>query len=128
MANTEKRIPKRVKFERLLAIEAVKNDSELTEFIRHEIELLTKKNASSATGEKKPTKTQKENDALKAKILEEMGEGTLYTITNMLNTFECLKGLTHQKVNSLIKQMYFTTNPTIERIEDKRSVYFKKIV
>lgn len=124
--NTNKRIPKRVKFEKLLEIEAVKSNPELVEFITHEIELLTKKNVSSSS-EKKPTKTQKENDLLKSKILEEMTEGTLYTITNMLNTFECLKGLTHQKVNSIVKQMYFTTKPTIERIEDKRSVYFKKL-
>lgn len=56
---------KREMFTAMLAIPAIADNAEMTEFINHEIELLVKK----ASKERKATKTQIENEAFKAAIL-----------------------------------------------------------
>ena len=63
-----KKMTKRDYFNALLALEAVKADSALVDFINHELELLAKKNAS----EKKLTPTQKENLNIQEAILSHM--------------------------------------------------------
>ena len=56
---------KREMFTAMLAIPAIADNAEMTEFINHEIELLVKKSSA----ERKPTKVQIENEAFKAAIL-----------------------------------------------------------
>lgn len=56
---------KREMFTAMLAIPAIADNAEMTEFINHEIELLVKKSSA----ERKPTKTQVENEAFKTAIL-----------------------------------------------------------
>ena len=56
---------KREMFTAMLAIPAIADNAEMTEFINHEIELLVKKSSA----ERKPTKTQIENEAFKTAIL-----------------------------------------------------------
>lgn len=56
---------KREMFTAMLAIPAIADNAEMTEFINHEIELLVKKSSA----ERKLTKTQIENEAFKAAIL-----------------------------------------------------------
>lgn len=91
------------------------------EFINHELELLAKKNSS----EKKPTATQKENVDLKNQILENMESEKLYTITDMMKQFDCLSGLSNQRVSALVRQL--KEDNLVERIEEKRKAFFKKI-
>lgn len=123
MANTTTtttKVTKRMRFEALLAMESVKSDPEMVEFLEHQIELLSKKNGSSSS-----TKLQKENADLKDSILEAMEPNVLYTITDMIKTFDFLAEMTNQKVSALVRQL--VNENLVERIEDKKKTYFKLI-
>ena len=123
MTNTTKKLTKRDHFNALLAIPEVKANTALVDFIEHELELLAKKNAS----DKKPTAQQIANDAIKDAIVEGMKPNRLYTITELIKEIPACADLTNQRVNALLKQMYSATEPTIERIEDKRKAYFRVV-
>ena len=122
-----KKMTKREKFEMLAKIPAVAENDMLMEFISHELELLAKKNAS-ATGERKLTETQKVNETIKDAILEGMVENRLYTITELIKEVPACAGLTNQKVSAIVRQMYDSSNPTVEKVVDKRKSYFRKVV
>ena len=122
-----KKMTKREKFEMLTKIPAVAENDMLMEFISHELELLAKKNAS-ATGERKLTETQKVNETIKDAILEGMVENRLYTITELIKEVPACAGLTNQKVSAIVRQMYDSANPTVEKVVDKRKSYFRKVV
>ena len=122
MTNTKK-LTKRDHFNALLAIADVAQNQTLVDFINHELELLAKKNSS----EKKPTAVQIANEGIKADILEGMEANKLYTITELIKEIPACNDLTNQRVSSLVRQMYDCENPTIERIEEKRKAYFRKI-
>ena len=122
MTNTKK-LTKRDHFNALLAIADVAQNQTLVDFINHELELLAKKNSS----EKKPTAVQIANEGIKADILEGMEANRLYTITELIKEIPACNDLTNQRVSSLVRQMYDCENPTIERIEEKRKAYFRKI-
>ena len=122
MTNTKK-LTKRDHFNALLAIADVAQNQILVDFINHELELLAKKNSS----EKKPTAVQIANEGIKADILEGMEANRLYTITELIKEIPACNDLTNQRVSSLVRQMYDCENPTIERIEEKRKAYFRKI-
>lgn len=117
---TNKKITKRDRFTELLTLAEVKANPELVSFIEHEIELLAKKNSA----DKKPTAQQTANEAIKADILATMEEGKLYTITELMKIVPSCADLTNQRVSALVRQML---SVSIERIEDKRKAYFKKI-
>ena len=57
-------------------------------------------------------------------ILAEMEEGKLYTITDMIKALPSCADLTNQKVSALIKPLI---GVSIERVEEKRKAYFKRI-
>lgn len=115
-----KKLTKKDHFTTLLSLEDVKANPVLVEFIKHELELLAKKNSA----DKKPTAQQTANEAIKADILATMEEGKLYTITELMKVVPSCADLTNQRVSALVRQML---NISIERIEDKRKAYFKKI-
>lgn len=115
-----KKLTKRDHFTKLLTLEEVKANPALVAFIEHEIELLAKKNGS----DKKPTAQQTANEGIKADILATMEEGKLYTITELMKVVPSCADLTNQRVSALVRQML---NISIERIEDKRKAYFRKI-
>lgn len=118
MANTTKKITKKEFFATLLT--KYPFTTEEKEFINHEIELLENKS------NRKPTAEQKANEKTKAEILECMKPTQLYSITEMIKEFPCCQQLTNQKVNALIKQLLEAK--LVERIEDKRKAYFRKVV
>ena len=118
MAN--KKTTKKDNFKTLLTLTEVKANADLVKFIEHEIELLEKKN----NADKKPTAQQTANEAIKADILATMEEGKLYTITELMKIVPSCADLTNQRVSALVRQMLGTS---IERVEDKRKAYFKKI-
>lgn len=119
---SEKKLTKREKFEMLLKVDGVKGNKMLVEFVEHELELLAKKNAS---GEGKMTATQKENQAIKEEILENLRANAdrIFTITEMLKEFECCKTYTNQKISALMKQL--VASEQVKKIEDKRKSYFQ---
>ena len=87
-------------------------------FVKHELELLAKKNAS----DKKPTAQQTANEGIKTAILEGMTSGRFYTVTEIQK--EILKGeeLSNQKVSALIRQL--KDAGLVVKTEDKRKSYF----
>ena len=118
---TTKKITKRDRFNALLSIPAVKADPGLVEFINHELELLAKKNST----EKKPTAVQVANEGIKSAIYEGMQENRLYTVTELIKEIPACSDLTNQRVSALLRQMM---PEQVERVEDKRKAYFRKVV
>ena len=88
------------------------------EFIAHEIELLSKKNS----GEKKLTPQQTANEGIKTAILDNMVEGKMYTITEIIKSVPECADLTNQRVSALVRQL--KDEGKVARIEDKRKAYF----
>lgn len=120
MANSNK-LTKAQKFGMLKAIPAVAENSVLVEFIDHELELLAKKNSS----EKKPTANQVVNEGIKGAILNGMESGKLYTITDLIKSIPECADLTNQRVSAIVRQL--KDEGSVERIEEKRKAYFKKV-
>lgn len=121
---TSKRITKATRYAQLLAIPAVAENTDLVDFINHEVELLERKNASPS-GEKKMTATQKANVGLKEAILANMEEGKRYTVGDMIKTFPELEGLSTSKVSAIVRQMLADVGTgELVRVEDKRKAYF----
>ena len=117
MANTKK-LTKRDHYNALLALEEVKANPKLVEFIEHELELLDRKNST----EKKPTAQQTANDGIKTAILDNMVEGEKYTITDIIKTVPECADLTNQRVSALMRQL--KEAELVVRTEDKRKAYF----
>ena len=116
MAN--KKMTKRDYYNSLLKIEAVKSDSNLVDFINHEIELLNKKNSA----DKKPTAQQMANEGIRKEILDNMVEGKQYTITDIIKEIPACADLTNQRVSALMQQLI--EDKMVVRTEDKRKAYF----
>ena len=119
MTNTKK-MTKKDYFAMLKAIPEVAKNPALVEFIDHEVELLEKKNSA----DRKPTPQQVANQTLQAAIYEGMERGKLYTITDLIKTIPACADMTNQRVSAVVRQMIGTQ---IERVEEKRKAYFKRI-
>ena len=89
-------------------------------FIKHELELLAKKNSA----EKKPTAVQVANEGLKKAILDFMVEGQKYTITDLMKSVPELADLSNQRVSALVRQL--KDSVLVIRTEEKRKAYFHK--
>jgi hypothetical protein len=89
-------------------------------FIKHELELLAKKNSA----EKKPTAVQVANEGLKSAILDFMVEGQKYTITDLMKSVPELADLSNQRVSALVRQL--KDSGSVIRTEEKRKAYFEK--
>lgn len=118
---TNKKITKRDRFESLLKLSQVQADPGMVEFINHELELLAKKNSA----EKKPTAVQVANEGIKNALYDAMQENRLYTVTELIKEVPACADLTNQKVSNLLRQMI---PERIERVEEKRKAYFRKVV
>lgn len=126
---TTTKLTKAQKFDMLLAIEEVKSNPILVEFINHEKELIAKKNAA----DRKPTKNQVANSNLAKDILEAMEENTFYTVSDILKTLND-STLSQSKISAVMRGMLTVTkdgtvnpNGVIERIEEKGRAYFRKV-
>lgn len=123
--NIEKvvKVTKRERFAELLAIPEVANNQDLVDFINHEVDLLTRKNAS---GEKKLTANQLENENLKTIIVNSLSAETGMTITEMIKTIPELAEFTNQKVSALTTAL--VKDGKVERRVEKRVTKFYKVV
>lgn len=74
------------------------------------------------SADKKPTKTQKENEALKAEILNFLADGEKRTITEIIEGVTALHGVSNQKATALVVQL--KKEGKISREEIKRKAYF----
>ena len=89
------------------------------DFLIHERELLERKSSNSGQ-----TKTQKENEILKEKIVETLKELNKFsTITEIQENNTELADLSNQKISALLKQLVDTD--VIEKVIDKKKAYFK---
>ena len=114
------KMTKMQKFEMLANLAEVQANPVHAEFIEHEMELLVKKNSS----EKKPTAQQKANASLCDVIVSNMEVGKLYTVTDLQKTIPECAELTNQRISALLRGMF---GSRIERVEEKRKAYFRKI-
>lgn len=89
------------------------------DFLIHERELLERKSSNSGQ-----TKTQKENEILKEKIVETLKELNKFsTITEIQEKNTELADLSNQKISALLKQLVDTN--VIEKVIEKKKAYFK---
>ena len=89
------------------------------DFLIHERELLERKSSNSGQ-----TKTQKENEILKEKIVETLKELNKFsTITEIQTANTELADLSNQKISALLKQLVDTD--VIEKVIEKKKAYFK---
>lgn len=120
MTNTSRKPTKRDHFNALLSIPAVAENSDLVEFINHEIELLDKKN----TAERKPTPKQVENEGFKSDILAWMEQGQSYSVADIVKGVPSVvaSGISANRVTALLTQM--RESGVIVRTEDKRKAFY----
>ena len=118
MANTKK-MTKRDYFNAILSKYPL-TDAE-KDFVKHELELLEKKNSA----EKKPTAQQTANEGIKSAIVEGMESGKKYTITDLIKSIPTCSDLTNQRVSNLVRQL--VTEGKVVRTEEKRKAYFSKV-
>lgn len=89
------------------------------DFLIHERELLERKSSNSGQ-----TKTQKENEILKEKIVKTLKELNKFsTITEIQESNAELADLSNQKISALLKQLVDTN--VIEKVIEKKKAYFK---
>ena len=106
-----------------MILEVVEGNEQLTEFVNHELELLNKKASS-----KSMTSNQKENEQIKARIVQALVElGRPVTITELQANNGEMAQYSNQKLSALIKQMVRSEdnpNGEITRAMDKKKAYF----
>lgn len=117
MANVKK-MTKADYFRQIMANYPLNEDEKA--FVEHELELLAKKNSA----DKKPTAQQTANKGIAEAIVEAMEDGVLYTITDLIKTVPACAELTNQRVSAIVRGMI---GNEVERVEDKRKAYFRKI-
>ena len=110
---------KMTKVEMFNAIKGVVADNkEMVAFIDHEIELLQKKSSN-----RKPTKTQAENESLKNEILSVLTDKGM-TVTEIQKSSEILGELSNQKVSALLRQLVEVG--AVEKTVDKKKSLFSR--
>ena len=119
---TTKKMTKRDHFNALLTIKEVQSNPVLVEFITHELELLDSKRENAKS---KMTPQQAENAEICEAILEALTDGTAYTITDMIKKIPACADLSNQRVSALVRGLI--EDDKIERFEDKRKAYFRKV-
>ena len=111
---------KREMFAAIANVAEVAANEEMMAFINHEIELL------DARKNKGMTKTQKENEGVKAVIAEVLAESeSKKTVTELISD-ERLSGYTNQKISALLRQMV-EAGKVVKSIEGKKA-YFEVAV
>ena len=91
------------------------NKDEAITFIEHEIELLSRSKGS------KPTATQKENIAIKDKIVDVLSGGVRMTVSDMMKDSR-LDGYSNQKLSALLRQLKL--DGIVDKAMDKKKAYF----
>ena len=106
------------------ALAYVLANADLPEDVKAKVENMKAQFEKKNSAEKKPTANQVANKAITEGILAEMEAGVLYTITDMIKKLPSCADLTNQKVSALIKPLI---GVSVERVEEKRKAYFRKI-
>ena len=117
---------KMTKVEMFNEIKKVLTDSEHIAFIDHEIELVTKKNASKSSS---LTPRQKENAGVADEILASMESGKYYTVAEIMKVVPCIaeKGIEEyspQRVTAIVSKL--VRENRLFRTEEKGKALFRK--
>lgn len=107
------------------ALNAVIEGKELTPEIIEKLTALRDAQAKRNGAERKPTKTQTENDGYKVAILGGMADDHLYTITDLIKAIPEIADLSNQRVSAIVRQL--KDEGAVERVEEKRKAYFRKV-
>jgi chaperonin cofactor prefoldin len=76
-----------------------------------------------ASTEKKPTKTQLEADALADALYDEMlADGGKLTVSEMLAKFDCVKGMSNQKVSAIVRKLK-DAGRVVKDVEGRKSLF-----
>ena len=76
-----------------------------------------------ANAEKKPTKTQIEADALADALYDEMlADGGKLTVSEMLAKFDCVKGMSNQKVSAIVRKLK-DAGRVVKDVEGRKSLF-----
>ena len=105
----------------LMGNQEVEDVQIFVDFLVHERELLEKKSSNSGQ-----TKTQKENELVKEKIVNALGViGKFVTITELQEQNEEMANYSNQKLSALLKQL--VDSNVVARQVDKKKAYFKLV-
>ena len=111
---------KREMFVAIANVPAVAENAEMVDFLNHQIELLDNRKSSGSKG---MTKTQKENEGIKATIYTVLSEiGRPATISEMLKD-DHLNDYSNQKMSALLRQM--VDAGTVIKSKDKKVTLFE---
>lgn len=100
------------------AIDSALNGN-ITDEVREKLEALKVQLAKRNSGERKPTKTQKENESLKEDIFAYVSENGAKRAGDVATHF----GISGQKASALLKQI--VDSGRLEKYAEKRVTYFK---
>ena len=114
------KVTKAQMFAMIKEVEGVKENAEMVAFIDHELELLAKKSAN-----KKPTKTQEENEDIKAEILNVLTEEGV-TVSDLQSKSDVLSNLSNQRVSALLRQL-IADGKVVKNVDKKKS-YFSLVI
>ena len=106
-------------FNEVIELAKANDREDIVEFAKGRIAVLEKKSAN-----KKPTKTQEENEGIKAEILNVLDvEGV--TVTELQGKSEMLGALSNQRVTALLRQLI--VDGKVAKNVDKKKAYFSLI-
>ena len=109
--------------EMVLGMAEVQANTELVAKLETMKAQFEKKSNRTATGDKKPTKTQQENEVLKGYIMEVLTlNKTPMTIAQIQAEDIELKDLTNQKMSALLKQLVDANQ--VVKTKDKKATLF----
>lgn len=121
MANTTEKMTNKV------ALSYVLMNYELPADVAEKIEGMLIQLEKRSSAERKPSARQIENESLKGKIVETMETNRLYSVGEMLKEFVFFPAdMTPQRLSAIMTQLVSANK--VERIVEKRKVYFKMIV
>jgi len=108
------------------AIAYVIENCEVPQEVAEKLEKIKASFEKKASGERKPTKTQEQNEGLKSAILNHMETDVLYSIGQLAKEVPELVavGASGQKVSALVKQL--KDAGLVVRVEEKRKAFFKR--
>ena len=103
-------------YNEIIALAKANEREDIVEFAEGRIAVLDRKASN-----KKPTKTQEENEVLKGVILNTLtNEGV--TVTELQSKSDELAALSNQRVSALLRQL--VTNGEVVKTVDKKKSYF----
>ena len=104
-----------------VAINAVSDEA-----VKEKLTALREQVAKKNTAERKPTKTQVENEGYKAAILAAL-DTTPHTISEIVGMVPQLAELSNQRVSAMLTALTKGEDAPLVRSEFKRKAYFAKV-